>query len=51
MNSITPSRDDKFSFGLWTIGRAGAHPFGSPTRAELNLVTAFEHLSELGRRA
>lgn len=48
MSSFTPTRDDKFSFGLWTIGWTGADPFGSPTRAELNLVTAIERLSELG---
>ena len=23
----TPTRDDKFSFGLWTVGYNGADPF------------------------
>ena len=43
-----PSRDDKFSFGLWTIGYNGADPFGGPTRAPLDVVHAVEKLAELG---
>ena len=27
-----PTRDDKFSFGLWTVGYNGTDPFGGPTR-------------------
>lgn len=30
--SVTPTREDKFSFGLWTIGYTGADPFSGPTR-------------------
>ena len=26
--ALEPTRDDKFSFGLWTIGYNGADPFG-----------------------
>ena len=26
--SLTPTRADKFSFGLWTIGYNGTDPFG-----------------------
>ncbi|MDQ1124428.1 xylose isomerase [Microbacterium trichothecenolyticum] len=44
----TPTRDDKFSFGLWTIGYNGADPFGGPTRPALDVVHAVEKLSELG---
>ena len=44
----TPTRADKFSFGLWTIGYNGADPFGGPTRAPLDVVHAVEKLSELG---
>src|SRR3954469_14104805 len=43
-----PTRDDKFSFGLWTIGYNGADPFGGPTRAPLDVVHAVEKLAELG---
>jgi len=43
-----PTRDDKFSFGLWTVGWNGADPFGGPTRARLDTVRAVERLAELG---
>ncbi|MCU1542849.1 MAG: xylose isomerase [Microbacteriaceae bacterium] len=46
--SITPTRDDKFSFGLWTIGYNGADPFGGPTRAPLDVVHGVEKLAEIG---
>ncbi|MFJ4998149.1 xylose isomerase [Microbacterium sp. NPDC088619] len=44
----TPTRDDKFSFGLWTVGYNGADPFGGPTRPSLDVVHAVEKLAELG---
>ncbi|MCC7128049.1 MAG: xylose isomerase [Microbacteriaceae bacterium] len=43
-----PTPADKFSFGLWTIGYSGADPFGTPTRDQLDVVDALEHLAELG---
>jgi xylose isomerase len=43
-----PTRDDKFSFGLWTVGYPGTDPFGGPTRAHLDTVHAVEKLAELG---
>lgn len=46
--SLTPTRDDKFSFGLWTIGYNGSDPFGGPTRGPLDVVHGVEKLSELG---
>lgn len=46
--SLTPTRADKFSFGLWTIGYNGTDPFGGPTRADLDVVHGVEKLSELG---
>ena len=46
--SLTPTRADKFSFGLWTIGYNGTDPFGGPTRPQLDVVEAVEKLSELG---
>ncbi len=48
MTAPTPTRDDKFSFGLWTVGYNGADPFGGPTRAPLDVVHAVEKLAELG---
>lgn len=48
MSSLTPTREDKFSFGLWTIGWAAQDQFGGPTRAHLDVVEAVEKLAELG---
>ena len=46
--SLTPTRADKFSFGLWTIGYNGADPFGGPTRAPMDIVHVVEKLKEVG---
>jgi xylose isomerase len=46
--SVTPTREDKFTFGLWTIGWRAADPFGSPTREPISGVDALRKLSELG---
>ncbi|SDJ41916.1 xylose isomerase [Streptomyces indicus] len=43
-----PVREDKFSFGLWTVGWQGKDPFGDPTRAALDPVEAVERLAGLG---
>jgi xylose isomerase len=43
-----PTLDDRFSFGLWTVGYAGRDPFGEPTRAPLDPVRALHRLAELG---
>ena len=46
--SVTPTREDKFTFGLWTIGWNAQDPFGSATRGPLDAVEAIHKLSELG---
>ena len=46
--TTTPTRDDKFSFGLWTVGYNGTDPFGGPTRPPLDVVEAVTRLAELG---
>ncbi|KQQ28491.1 xylose isomerase [Frondihabitans sp. Leaf304] len=46
--ATTPTRSDKFSFGLWTIGYNGSDPFGGPTRPPLDVVEAVEKLDSLG---
>ncbi|NYE94561.1 xylose isomerase [Psychromicrobium silvestre] len=45
---IQPSRDDKFSFGLWTVGWQAGDQFGSATRPPLDTVEAINALSDLG---
>jgi len=46
--ATTPMREDKFSFGLWTVGWVGQDQFGGPSREPLDVVEAVEKLSELG---
>ncbi|TXN32455.1 xylose isomerase [Lacisediminihabitans profunda] len=46
--TTTPTRADKFSFGLWTVGYNGSDPFGGPTRPQLDVVEAVTRLAELG---
>jgi xylose isomerase len=43
-----PTREDHFSFGLWTVGWRAADPFGDPTRAALDPVETVHKLAELG---
>ncbi|MDO5747586.1 MAG: xylose isomerase [Actinomycetaceae bacterium] len=43
-----PTKDDRFSFGLWTIGWTGADPFGEATRPSLDPWEYAEGLAELG---
>ena len=45
---LTPTRDDKFSFGLWTVGWPARDPFGDPTRRPLDPIEAVRRLAELG---
>ncbi|TCM44460.1 xylose isomerase [Kribbella sp. VKM Ac-2568] len=51
MSPYTPSKDDKFSFGLWTVGWEGVDVFGTAVRAPLDPVLAVEKLAELGAAA
>ena len=46
--ALTPTREDKFSFGLWTVGWRAQDQFGSATREELDVVEAVHKLTELG---
>jgi xylose isomerase len=43
-----PTRDDKFSFGLWTVGWPARDPFGDATRPALDPVESVHRLAELG---
>jgi xylose isomerase len=42
------SREDKFSFGLWTVGWRAVDPFGDATRPVLDPVESVHRLAELG---
>ncbi|MFC0622772.1 xylose isomerase [Kribbella deserti] len=45
---ITPTREDKFSFGLWTVGWQGVDVFGGAVRPVLEPAEAVRKLSDLG---
>lgn len=47
-DAYTPTKEDKFSFGLWTVGNPGRDPFGDPTRQPLAPERIVQRLSELG---
>lgn len=46
--SFTPTPEDKFTFGLWTVGWQGRDPFGDATRPALDPVESVNRLAELG---
>jgi xylose isomerase len=43
-----PTPDDRFSFGLWTVGWTGIDPFGSATRPVLDPWEYADRLAEIG---
>ncbi|WP_432036019.1 xylose isomerase [Streptomyces cucumeris] len=44
----TPTPEDRFSFGLWTVGWQGRDPFGEATRPALDPVESVTRLAGLG---
>jgi xylose isomerase len=48
MQDFTPTRDDRFTFGLWTVGWQGVDVFGSAIRPPLEPADAIRRLSEMG---
>jgi xylose isomerase len=48
MNDFTPTREDKFSFGLWTVGWQGVDVFGGAVRPPMAPADAVHKLAELG---
>ncbi|AVV46186.1 xylose isomerase [Streptomyces sp. ID05-04B] len=46
--SYQPTPDDRFTFGLWTVGWQGRDPFGDATRRALDPVETVTRLAELG---
>lgn len=47
-DALSPRREDKFSFGLWTVGWPGVDPFGVATRPALDAIEAVDRLAALG---
>src|SRR4029079_16508898 len=43
-----PTPEDRFTFGLWTVGWQGRDPFGDATRPALDPVETVRRLAELG---
>ncbi|GEP35659.1 xylose isomerase [Nocardioides szechwanensis] len=43
-----PRPEDKFSFGMWTVGWQARDPFGDATRAPMDPVYALERLAGMG---
>ena len=46
--AYTPKPENKFSFGLWTVGNIGRDPFGDPVRAVRSPVQLVQLLGEVG---
>jgi xylose isomerase len=46
--SYQPTRDDHFSFGLWTVDWTGQDQFGSATRPHFDPVEVVHKLDEIG---
>ena len=46
--AAAPTREDRFSFGLWTVGWRAADPFGDATRPPLEPGESVHRLAELG---
>ena len=51
MNDFTPTPDDRFSFGLWTVGWQAVDVFGPATRPLLDPIEAVHQLAGLGAAA
>ncbi|MGW8318355.1 MAG: xylose isomerase [Candidatus Promineifilaceae bacterium] len=48
VQSYQPIPEDKFTFGLWTVGNTGRDPFGEPVRPRLPSVELVHLLAEVG---
>jgi xylose isomerase len=48
LTTLQPTPEDRFSFGLWTVGWQARDPFGDATRPPLDPVEAVHRLAELG---
>ncbi|MFF5213214.1 xylose isomerase [Streptosporangium sp. NPDC000396] len=48
MSDYIPNPEDRFTFGLWTVGWQARDPFGDATRPPLDPVESVHRLAELG---
>jgi xylose isomerase len=48
VDAYVPKKEDKFTFGLWTVGWQARDPFGDASRAPLDPAVAVHRLAELG---
>lgn len=48
MNTFSPKPEDKFTFGLWTVGSTGRDPFGGPVRDPKTPAELVHLLAEVG---
>lgn len=48
MDKYAPRPEDKFTFGLWTVGNTGRDPFGSPVREAKSPADLVYLLGEVG---
>ncbi|GAA3413492.1 xylose isomerase [Streptosporangium vulgare] len=48
MSAYTPKPEDRFTFGLWTVGWQARDPFGDASRAPLDPAESVHRLAELG---
>jgi xylose isomerase len=48
MTDYQPTPDDRFTFGLWTVGNPGRDPFGAEVREPLDPVEVVHRLADMG---
>lgn len=48
MSDYSPRPEDRFTFGLWTVGNTGRDPFGEPVRHKLSPVEIVHLVAEAG---
>ncbi len=48
MTQYNPKPENKFTFGLWTVGNTGGDPFGGPVREKKSPVELVHLLAEVG---
>ena len=48
MSTYSPTNEDRFAFGLWTVGHQGRDPFGDATRRWSDPVDLVKKMGELG---